>query len=350
MFESATIKLTAWYLMILMIISLLFSVIIYQVTSTEVNRRLEELQADIQRQNSYRALPDLDVATIRLNQAHEASTNLIISLIYINVVILVAAGIGSYVLARRTLRPIEEAHEAQSRFTSDASHELRTPLAVMKTELEVALRDPKLGKAEMRELLTSNLEEVDKLSRLSQTLLQLSKLDYANIQKEKLSLEAIVHRTVNRFDKTGNRIKFTAAKSSPTIVGNAASIEELATILIDNALKYSPPDSLVSIHVGKRAQKACLEIINTGEGIHADTLPRIFDRFFRADTSRTGNGKNGYGLGLALAKKIVEIHNGELTASSAPHHATTFTVLLPLFNNPLVKNSSEPATTDNQTT
>ena len=337
MFQSATIKLTAWYLMILMIIRLLCSVIIYQVTSSEVNRRLEELQTGIQQQNSFRAPPGLDVGSIRAIQAHEASTNLIISLIYINVVILIAAGIGSYVLARRTLQPIEEAHEAQSRFTSDASHELRTPLAVMKTELEVALRDPKLSKDEMRELLASNLEEVDKLSRLSQTLLQLSRLDYDNIQKESLSLEATTRRIAHRFDKTGERIKFTAAKSLPMIVANRASIEELVTILIDNALKYSPPDSQISVHVGKRAQKACLEIINTGEGIRPEVLPLIFERFFRADTSRTGNGKNGYGLGLALAKKIVEIHNGEITASSAPQHATTFTVLLPIASNLQIK-------------
>jgi signal transduction histidine kinase len=342
MFESATIKLTAWYLMILMIISLLFSIIIYQVTSSEVNRRLEELQTGIQRQNSFRPLPNFDAGSIRINQAQEASTNLIISLIYINVFILVAAGIGSYVLARRTLRPIEEAHEAQSRFTSDASHELRTPLAVMKTELEVALRDHALSKSEMRELLTSNLEEVDKLSRLSQTLLQLSRLDYDNIEKEKLSLEAIVRQTAHRFDKTCDRIKFTAAKSSPLITGNRASIEELATILIDNALKYSPPDSLVSIRVGKRAQKAYLEITNTGEGIRAEDLPHIFDRFFRADMSRTNGAKNGYGLGLALAKKIVEIHSGELSASSAPQHATTFTVLLPTVNSSQAKDKKQP--------
>ncbi|MNL30555.1 Alkaline phosphatase synthesis sensor protein PhoR [compost metagenome] len=202
----------------------------------------------------------------------------------------------------------------------------------MKTELEVALRDPKLSKDEMRELLTSNLEEVDKLSRLSQTLLQLSRLDYDNIPKGKLSLENIIRQTAHRFDKAGKRIEFTTTKSSPTIMANQASIEELATILIDNALKYSPADSLVSIHIGKRAQKAYFEISNTGDGIHEDVLPLIFERFYRADSSRTESGKNGYGLGLALAKKIVEIHNGELSASSAPGHTTTFTVLLPLAN------------------
>lgn len=336
MFQSATLKLTGWYLMILMIISLLFSVIIYQVATSEVNRRLEELQTGIQNQRGYRIPTEFDGEAIRLSQAHEASTNLIVSLIYVNTVILAAAGVGSYILARRTLQPIEEAHEAQSRFTSDASHELRTPLAVMKTELEVALRDDTLSKAEMRDLLTSNLEEVEKLSRLSQTLLQLSRLDYDNIQKEELSLEEIVRRIIKRFDKTGIRIKLTAPKSPPVVIANRASIEELATILIDNALKYSPDDSLVSVRISKRSQKACLEVINGGDGISAEALPNIFDRFYRADSSRTRGDKSGYGLGLALAKKIVELHHGELTASSAPLHATTFTVLLPGIGKPQV--------------
>lgn len=88
-------------------------------------------------------------------------------------------------------------------------------------------------------------------------------------------------------------------------------------ILVDNALKYSPSDSLVTIKLSKRNNKACFEITNTGEGISPDDLPHIFDRFYRADGSRTGGKKSGYGLGLALAKKIVEIHNGDLYASSA---------------------------------
>src|SRR5690606_24862255 len=109
-----------------------------------------------------------------------------------------AGGVGSYYLARRTLRPIEEAHEAQSRFTSDASHELRTPLASMKTELEVALRDPALNKEEMRELLVSNLEEVDKLTKLSQNLLQLSRLEQENIQLERVVLREVISGVVAR--------------------------------------------------------------------------------------------------------------------------------------------------------
>lgn len=329
MFQSATLKLTGWYLLILMSISLLFSILVYQVASSEVNTRLTRLQVGIQREADLFSQPGFNPGQLRENQAHEAATNLFIGLMYGNILILVAGGIGSYLLARRTLEPIERAHEAQSRFTSDASHELRTPLAVMKTELEVALRDPKLTKDEMHELLESNLEEVDKLTRLSHTLLQLSKLDHTSLDKEIVNLTALTDRVIRRFDKTGSRIAGHLSADPLLVDGHAVSLEELATILVDNAIKYSPDDSLISVTVTKRNNKACLEVTNTGKGIAAADLPYIFDRFYRADSSRTGGAKTGYGLGLSLAKKIVEIHDGELSASSAPDHATTFTVLLP---------------------
>lgn len=330
MFQSATLKLTGWYLLILMSISLLFSILIYQVASSEVNTRLTRLQAGIQRETDLFSQPGFNPGELRENQAHEAATNLFIGLMYGNILILVAGGIGSYLLARRTLEPIERAHEAQSRFTSDASHELRTPLAVMKTELEVALRDPKLSKEEMHELLESNLEEVDKLTRLSHTLLQLSKLDHSALDKEPTDLTTLTKKVVHRFDKSGTRIAGHFSAGPLFVDGHAISLEELVTILVDNAVKYSPDSSLVNVTVTKRGNKACLEVINTGKGIDSADLPHIFDRFYRADSSRTGGAKTGYGLGLSLAKKIVEIHEGELIASSAPDQATTFTVLLPI--------------------
>ena len=337
MFQSATLKLTGWYLLILMTISLVFSVVIYNISANEIDNRLEQLQERFERASP---LPPGTVYTFPRNprytefrddQNSRAHGNLLFSLIQVNVLILIIGGVGSYVLARRALRDIEEAHEAQSRFTSDASHELRTPLAVMKTELEVALKDKAISKAELREILESNLEEVNKLSRLSQMLLQLSKAEYAEIEKEKLDFVKIVDDVVKRQNQPKNRIDITTTQTVPAVNGNLASIEELTMILVDNALKYSPDNSLVTIKLSKRNNKACFEITNTGEGISPDDLPHIFDRFYRADGSRTGGKKSGYGLGLALAKKIVEIHNGDLFASSAINHATTFTVLLPPF-------------------
>jgi signal transduction histidine kinase len=333
MFQSATLKLTGWYLLILMTISLIFSIAIYNITMNELGDRLEQLQSRFERSGIITTpddgLPhDPRYTALRVDQDSRAKANLLISLLYVNVLILVAGGAGSYAMARRTLGGIEAAHEAQSRFTSDASHELRTPLAVMKMELELALKDKALSKSEMREVLESNLEEVNKLSRLSQMLLQLSKAEYDKMEMTELDFEAIVTTVVKRQNQPAKRISVTAQDNIPKVYGNLASIEELVMIFVDNALKYSPPDSLVSIKLSRRNNKACLEITNTGKGIAGEDLPHIFDRFYRADTSRTGGAQSGYGLGLALAKKIVEIHHGELSATSAANHATTFTVLL----------------------
>lgn len=332
MFESATVKLTAWYLAIIIAISLLFSVVIYSIALSEVGTRITYLQ-----RNRAQTYTDPTFNDLREIQVHEAETSLITSLFITNVCIWIAGGVGSYYLARRTLQPIEEAHEAQSRFTSDASHELRTPLASMKTELEVSLRDQKVSKAEMRELLESNLEEVNKLTKLSQTLLQLSQLDHDNIIREKVLPGKLAKEVIAKFDKTGRRIQF-SGDASYAVLANDSNIEELLTILIDNALKYSPPHSTVHVHMVRDKQMFGFEVKNRGEGIQPKDLPHIFDRFYRADTSRTASGKKSYGLGLSLAKKIVELHSGELTVSSAPKQDTTFRVLLPNFSKNQVKN------------
>jgi two-component system sensor histidine kinase CiaH len=325
MFKSATLKLTVWYVIILVTISLLFSVVIYSIALSEVGVRITNLQ-----QSTPPEFPT-DSAVfdiVREAQIHEAESSLIGALVITNLTIWLAGGFGSYYLARRTLRPIEETHEAQSRFTSDASHELRTPLASMKIELEVALRDQSLKAQEMRELLESNLEEVNRLTKLSHTLLQLSRLDHANIVRENIELGELAKTIIERFNKTNPRIELHHPKKVH-ILANESNVEELLTILIDNALKYSPQDSSVDVTLIKQRQMSGFKVVNAGEGISAEALPHIFNRFYRADASRTGSAKNGYGLGLSLAKKIVELHNGELTVSSAIDQDTTFQVLLP---------------------
>lgn len=327
MFESATLKLTGWYLLIIMVINLIFSVVIYETTTSELSSRLDMFGQGIRSEAQPMNLFPSDLLRIRNAQTDEAKRNIILNLVYSNIVILVMGGFGAYLLARRTLRPIEQAHKAQSQFTSDASHELRTPLAAMKTELEASLRDPKLSKADMRELLTSNLEEVDKLTQLSQTLLKLAQQDYTALPHSRVALNDVVQEVVARYDKTGNRIAVTLSRTPLFIEAHQPSIEELFTILIDNALKYSPSSSLVTINLTSREGKACFEITNSGDGIPTENLPHIFDRFYRANNARTGSG---HGLGLSLAKTIVQLHHGGLSATSALGHATTFTVLLPL--------------------
>ena len=336
MFRSATLKLTAWYLVILMVISLVFSFAIYQLNFHEVNVRLENLQhglmdPTIRPRTIMTTNFQQEQDQLRIEQSEQAATQMILALVYINAFILVVGGFGSYFLARRTLGPIEKAHEAQSRFTSDASHELRTPLAAMKAELEVYLRDDNLALDEAKELLESNLEEVDKLIKLSEMLLKMAHLDYDKLEKKQIDLVEILPSVMKPFAKSKKRFDITTRKEA-LISGNEAAIMELMSILIENALKYSPMRSRISIRIFERRTMTGFEIKNTGTPISPEKLPHIFDRFYRADNSRTESGKNGLGLGLAIAKKITEIHHGYIQASSTDKE-TSFTFYLPNLRN-----------------
>lgn len=327
MFHSATLKLTGWYLLILMSISLLFSVTIYQVATGEVRNRLTDFQTRFEQPGTFVDPNHRLFLAYGNDQRAVGDRNILTALVYVNVLILCGGGILSYLLARRTLRQLEESHETQARFTSDASHELRTPLAVMKAELEVAIKDQKISKTEMRELLQSNLEEVDKLTTLSKTLLQLSKMDYASLELSEVNLGTIVSEVTQRYDKNAQRIKLRLPLEPLIIRANQTSIEELLTILVDNALKYSPKTSKITATLKRQGRHAAFVITNKGEGIAKENLPHVFDRFYRVNESRNDGGS---GLGLALAKEIVTLHKGELSVSSAKKADTTFTFLLPI--------------------
>ena len=342
MFKSATLKLTGWYLLILMAISITFSLVIYQLNYREVSFRLENLQHSIMDEfnapapfsnyfDNYNEGPDSPL----FSESRKASNQMILSLLYINIVVFIAGGLGSYFLARRTLRPIAEAHEAQSRFTSDASHELRTPLAAMKTELEVNLRDPKLNVDEARELLVSNLEEVNKLIQLSEMLLHLSRLDHDKLEVDTVDVPVVLEELIKRYPKEKKRFDITARKKATTLA-NEAAVSELMSILIDNAIKYSPEKTPIYIRIFEQRGQIGFEIKNSGKPIPEDKLPKLFDRFYRVDGSRTNGSKNGYGLGLSIAKKIIDVHHGELTVSSSDE-ATTFTFYLPIVKKSSIK-------------
>ncbi len=332
MFKSATIRLTGWYLLVLMTLSIIFSFVIYQITANEVQTRLERFQTSLQQSHDFDfAPPPVKAALLRNSEVSDATETIAKELVLLNLFILVIGGYVSYLLARRNLMPIEKAHEAQSRFTSDASHELRTPLAVMKTELEVALMDKNATAKDLKEVLVSNLEEVDKLSKLAQMLLNMSQFDNNKLKLEPVNLYKITQSIIHDFRLPESRIIIDAIHK-PIVHGNETAIAELIKILVDNALQYSPNDSLIVINLTKDDNNATFEITNTGPGIPSDKLPHIFDRFYRADSSRTSGTQKGYGLGLALAKQIVELHKGELIATSTPDHETIFTFILALNN------------------
>jgi len=341
MFTSATLKLTGWYLAILMTISLIFSVVIYAINYNEISSRLQSFEQsiiEVQPGVYTEALPS-GLKGTRTAEVAVAAHQLVWALIWVNVTVFAAGGLTSYFFARRTLEPIEKAHESQSQFTSDASHELRTPLAAMKTELEVTLRSKSTSSSELRDTLTSSLEEVNKLIHLSETLLRLSRLDHHGLKREVIDVVAVYNAKAAEYKKDASRFKLQSRKRA-LVEANSDAVSELMGLLMDNAIKYSPAKSPITIRIFEKRGSIGFSIANEGEKIAAKHLPRLFDRFYRADASRTKGAENGYGLGLSIAKKIVNIHDGSIEVKSGDE-ATVFSWSLPAYRRLTAKVSAK---------
>jgi len=292
-FHNASLKLSLTYLLIIMSISLMFSIVVFRVSSNELERSIRRPPTRTEIQlligNGRHAMNVL--AAERSEDVQEAKARLVNQLTMINVVILVAGGAGSYVLARRSLLPIEQAHEAQSRFTADASHELRTPITAMRAETELALTEPKLTLAQAKKQLTSNMEELDKLTSLSEGLLQLARMDTDTLETSTVRVDHIVAQAAERVEKqygTKNHKISLPKPTDLTVNVHQASIVEALVTLLDNARKYSKAGSTITIDVKSISKSTVqLSVKDTGVGIKASDLPHIFDRFYRADVSRT---------------------------------------------------------------
>lgn len=261
----------------------------------------------------------------------EARSSLLYQLIVINIIIAVAGASLSYYLARRSLKPIEKAHEAQSRFTADASHELRTPITAMRTETEVTLTEPKLTLKEARAQLESNIEELDKLTALSDGLLSLASMANSALLLESVNLAEVCKEAISRVSSIADQKKQTITNSVDSVVLQAdqVSLTDAIVILLDNAIKYSPEDSTIAIKSKQQRQHTTITISDQGIGIASSDLPHIFERFYRADQSRTKSGVNGYGIGLSIVKSIVDAHRGSIAVKSTQAKGTTFTLSFP---------------------
>ncbi|MEK7095677.1 MAG: ATP-binding protein [Patescibacteria group bacterium] len=334
MFKSAALRLTIGYLAIIMALSIGCSVALYYVSSNEL---AQSAQRPVDLYNVvFGPNNTSDINDLRLRQLEKDRSSLKINLLLFNIGVLVIGGGVSYILARRTLAPIEEALEMQKRFTGDASHELRTPLTAMQAEIEVALRSSELTKKEAINLLESNLEEVGKLKSLSEGLLALATTigNDGTKTKEEMPVRQLVEAAINQASKpaAAKRIKLSGNITDAQIAGNPQQLTNLLVILLDNAIKYSPTGSHVNVDAKIRDKQVVIDVIDRGRGIAAADLPHIFERFYRADSSRTKNQTHGYGLGLAIAKKIVDLHHGSINAKSTPSKGSTFTVILPRVN------------------
>lgn len=333
-FKLARIRLTTWYLLIVTFVTVVFSIFIYRNVISELQQSFEAAELRIKNQTTIFTPRRTVVLSILSDDFERARHIVFLRLLTIDAFIISISGIAAYFLAGKTLHPIELTIEDQKRFVSDASHELRTPLTVMKSEIEVALRGKDITSKDTKKLLESNLEEVDKMQKLTNYLLSLNKYESGiiKLQKEKINLSQIIKRVFDKHKIQAKQKKVSLSLNLQKVIAdiNITSIEELLSILLDNAIKYTPPKGKVKLSLKSERRRAIIQVSDTGIGIKASHLPYIFDRFYRADSARSKHFIDGYGLGLSIAKSITQMHKGKIEVWSTPGKGTTFKVTFPL--------------------
>ncbi len=309
-----------------MLVSLSFSLVIYN----GINRELSRIEI-LENVRAHR-LQALGLVPENEPSIPEIRARIILTLGLVNLAILGISGLAGYFLAGKTLEPIEKMHEEQKEFVSNASHELRTPLAALKSEIEVSLRDKKMKMSEARQVLSSNLEEVNKIQRLANYLLNLNKYqaNSSSFTLSKVDLADIALGAIKRTLPIADvkSIKIVKKLSTAKVVGNNESLTELTVILLDNAIKYSKDKSKIIVSTGKEGSRSALEVRDFGRGIAQKDIAHIFDRFYRADVSRNKEKVDGYGLGLSIAKNIVDLHKGKIEVKSKINIGTVFKVIV----------------------
>ncbi len=331
MFQKARFKLTAWYLLIIIVISLIFSGFVYNGWVHELERfnRFSHLRENTQNQNSRsQAHQLLDISSIE-----ESRNRLLTTLALINFSILGLSAVAAYFLAGRTLKPIKQMLDEQNRFITDASHELRTPLTSLITSIEVNLRNKKLSLQNAKDLLENNLTQAYNLRTLSDDLLALNQYQgkNENLTFAQISLAVIVDEAIKRVNPLAikKQIKIIDDSKDFSFEGDKRSLVDLLAILLDNAIKYSPAKSTIKIFSATLDHSISITVLDHGIGISNEDMPYIFDRFYRADKSRSKTEIFGYGLGLSIAQKIIDAHKGEIKIQSKINKGTQITVEIP---------------------
>ena len=350
---SIRVRLTAWYTAVLALMLVVYAAVTFLAVRHEFHEQLEE---------ETHTEPDHVAAASPEERVEQQLGEILVVLALGLPVIVVLAGVGGYILARRALAPIDHLaaesrritadrlHERLSvpnahdeigrlarvindtfarlessfgqlrRFTADASHELRTPLAVIRGIGELGLRETRTP-AEYKEAMGSMLEEVDRLTRLVDTLLQLSRGDAGTIRltRDVVDLGDLARDVVSSLgllaEERRQRLDV-AATANVRVMADRLVLRDAVTNLVDNAIKYGPEGSTIRINVDGGREQATLTVADEGAGIAAAHRDRIFDRFYRIDEGRARE-MGGTGLGLAIAKWAVEANGGQIALDSA---------------------------------
>ena len=245
--------------------------------------------------------------------------------------------LGGLFLAERSIRPIRLSWQKQRDFVADASHELRTPLAAIRSNIDVVLDDPHATVQEKQLYCQGIAEESKRMSYLVDNLLMLARADSDAVifLNEPVDLSEVVKGAADLMQPVAAKKDIAlelVVHAAPEVSGDADRIKQVLLQLIDNAIKYTPHGGRVKISADRIRDNAVLTVSDNGVGIAPEHLGKVFDRFYRIDESREREG-GGHGLGLSIAKFIVERHGGTITAGSTKGQGSTFTVTLPIDKN-----------------
>ena len=252
----------------------------------------------------------------------------------------------------RMIERLEEAIEHISRFSADVSHELRTPLTILRGELE-GLISQRPGNAESMEMIGNALEEIDRLSHIVDQLLVISRLDagQAGIERVPMDLGELATSTAEQMnlmaEERGISIRFAVSKGV-CVKGDPLRMKQILVNLLDNAIKYTQEGGWVEVRVRAQQDTAVLTVSDNGIGIAPESLPHIFERFYRADKART-RSTGGAGLGLSIVKSIAAAHEGRISVRSREGEGTSVRVEVPLTTREVSQACGTPEATDSRT-
>lgn len=257
---------------------------------------------------------------------------LLLNLLFVGIFCSFLSFIVSFFMAKHAIKPIKYALTQQKNFVSDASHELRTPITIIQTNLDIINGTPSGDTIENNQKWLNNIQdETSRMTELINTLLFLARAD-ANqqlLEKEYFSLNQTIMQAISPLQLIAQNKGIdlsSTIKGTFTAMGDPLRLKQALTILLDNALRHTASQGKITVDCTTADNYFYIRVIDTGEGIAAEHLTKVFDRFYQADSSRN---KGGTGLGLPMAKWIIEKHNGKITIDSILDQGTTVTIKLP---------------------
>ena len=336
--KSEVNRLTLSYLAVIMTLSLIFTGIIYLLSTASLNRPL--LPSEEENSSVSVEAPEFEEHSFentfrkRLERRDNTTRMTIIySLVGFNLGIFVIGIFVSRSLAKLTLAPIERAMMKQTQFIFDASHELKTPLTAMLVRNEVALRKKSLPEEKAREVIEKNIEEILKMKELTASMLDVARENgepeksteisvpefFADLQEKLAPVARTRGVKIETEMNLGKNLRASAAKNT---------LEQILTIFADNAMKYSG-EKIIYLRAGRRGKNVAFSVKDNGAGVKKENQKRIFERFYQVDAARTRTeDKTSHGLGLAIAKNLAERQGYKIVLRSSEDRGAEFEVVV----------------------